>query len=94
LAIGRRRQVERQMIKRILTIVVLVPVAIVLIALAVANRTFVPFTLNPFDPGDPGLTLSLPFFVYLFIALRDLAAPGPLPQDGPQARRGSAHPAR
>jgi uncharacterized integral membrane protein len=69
LVIGRRRQVERQMIKRILTIVVLVPVAIVLIALAVANRTFVPFTLNPFDPGDPGLTLSLPLFVFLFIAL-------------------------
>jgi uncharacterized integral membrane protein len=44
-------------------------VAIVLIALAVANRGFVPFTLDPFDPGNPGLTLSLPLFVYLFLAL-------------------------
>jgi uncharacterized integral membrane protein len=57
------------MIKRIVTIVVIVPVAIVLIALAVANRTLVPFTLDPFNPGDPGLTLALPLFVYLFLAL-------------------------
>jgi uncharacterized integral membrane protein len=44
-------------------------VAIVLIALAVANRAFVPFTLDPFNPGNPALTLSLPLFVYLFLAL-------------------------
>jgi uncharacterized integral membrane protein len=57
------------MIKRIVTIIVIVPVAIVLIALAVANRNLVPFTLDPFNPGNPGLTLSLPLFVYLFLAL-------------------------
>ncbi len=57
------------MIKRILTILIIVPVAIVLIALAVANRALVPFTLNPFNPGDSGLTLTMPFFVYLFAAL-------------------------
>jgi uncharacterized integral membrane protein len=57
------------MIKRIVTIIVIVPVAIVLVALAVANRGFVPFTLDPFNPGNPGLTLSLPLFVYLFLAL-------------------------
>ena len=57
------------MIKRIVTIIIIVPVAIVLIALAVANRAFVPFTLDPFNPGNPGLTLSLPLFVYLFLAL-------------------------
>jgi uncharacterized integral membrane protein len=57
------------MIKRIVTIIIIVPVAIVLIALAVANRGFVPFTLDPFNPGNPGLTLSLPLFVYLFLAL-------------------------
>ena len=57
------------MIKRIVTIIVIIPVAIVLIALAVANRGFVPFTLDPFNPGNPGLTLSLPLFIYLFLAL-------------------------
>ncbi|MBO6900340.1 MAG: DUF1049 domain-containing protein [Rhizobiaceae bacterium] len=54
---------------RILVFVVFLPLAIVLIALAVANRTTVPFTIDPFNPGNPGLTVELPLFVFLFAAL-------------------------
>lgn len=54
---------------RILVFVVFLPLAIVLIALAVANRTSVPFTIDPFNPGNPGLTVELPLFVFLFAAL-------------------------
>ena len=54
---------------RILVFVVFLPLAIVLIALAVANRTSVPFTIDPFNPGNPGLTVQLPLFVFLFGAL-------------------------
>lgn len=57
------------MFNRIVLIVVFVPLAIVLIALAVANRELVSFTLDPFNPGNPALTLTLPLFVYLFLAL-------------------------
>ncbi len=57
------------MLNRILTVAVFIPLAIVLIALAVANRAPVDFTLDPFNPGNPGLTTSLPLFVYLFAAL-------------------------
>jgi hypothetical protein len=57
------------MYNRILTIVVFVPLAIVLIALAVANRELVAFTLDPFNPGNPALTVQLPLFVLLFFAL-------------------------
>ena len=57
------------MFNRILLIVVFVPLAVVLIALAVANRGAVPFTLDPFNPGNPALTLTLPLFIYLFLAL-------------------------
>ncbi|TKT82634.1 LapA family protein [Aquamicrobium sp. LC103] len=57
------------MLNRFLTIVVLIPLAIVLIALAVANRASVPFTLDPFNPGNPGLTVNLPLFIYIFAAL-------------------------
>lgn len=57
------------MLNRIVLVVVLVPLAVVLIALAVANRTAVPFTLDPFNPGNPGLTISLPLFVWLLAAL-------------------------
>ena len=57
------------MLNRILLVVIVVPVAVVLIALAVANRTSVAFTLDPFNPGNPSLTLQLPLFVMLFVAL-------------------------
>jgi uncharacterized integral membrane protein len=57
------------MLNRLTIVVIFVPVAIVLIALAVANRGSVPFTLDPFHPGNPALTLQLPFFVFLFAAV-------------------------
>jgi len=54
---------------RFLNIVIFIPLGIVLVALAVANRATVPFTIDPFNPGNPGLTVQLPFFVFLFAAL-------------------------
>lgn len=57
------------MLNRVLIVVVLVPLAVILIALAVANRMPVAFTLDPFNPGNPGLTLQLPLFVMLFLAV-------------------------
>ena len=57
------------MFNRIVLIVIVVPIAIVLIALAVANRAPASFTLDPFNPGNPALTLQLPLFVMLFLAL-------------------------
>ena len=57
------------MLNRFLLIVVFVPLAIILIALAVANRAPVAFTLDPFNPGNPALTMEMPLFVLLFAAL-------------------------
>jgi len=57
------------MFNRFMLVVVFVPLAVILIALAVANREPVAFTLDPFHPGNPALTLSLPLFIYLFVAL-------------------------
>jgi uncharacterized integral membrane protein len=57
------------MLNRLLLIVVFVPMAIVLVALAVANREPVALTFDPFHPGNPALTLHLPLFVFLFVAL-------------------------
>lgn len=57
------------MFNRLVLIIVFVPLAIVLIALAVANRGLVAFTLDPFNPGNPALTVQLPLFVLLFAAL-------------------------
>lgn len=57
------------MYNRLLLVVIFIPLAVVLIALAVANRESVAFTLDPFNPGNPALTLQLPLFVLLFLAL-------------------------
>jgi uncharacterized integral membrane protein len=57
------------MVNRFVLIVVFVPLAIILVALAVANREMVAFTVDPFNPGNPGLTITLPFFIFLFAAM-------------------------
>lgn len=54
------------MLKRLTTLLIGLPVAVVLIALALANRHSVALVLDPFRPEDPALSVSLPFFVYLF----------------------------
>ena len=55
--------------KKIVNIVVLVPIAIVLIVLSVANRQTVTLALNPFNPADSVLSASAPFFLFLFLAV-------------------------
>lgn len=57
------------MINRLVAALVFVPVAVILIALAVSNRSPASFTVDPFNPGNPALTLELPLFVWLFAAL-------------------------
>ncbi|MGE3364383.1 MAG: LapA family protein [Rhizobiaceae bacterium] len=57
------------MVNRFLIVVIVIPIAVVLIALAVANRSLTAFTLDPFNPGNPALTINAPLFVLLFVAL-------------------------
>jgi hypothetical protein len=57
------------MIRRIVTTLVLVPLAIVLIAFAVANRQTVVVSLDPFDQANPALSVSLPLFGLVLIVI-------------------------
>ncbi|MCJ7995082.1 DUF1049 domain-containing protein [Rhizobium cremeum] len=57
------------MVKKIFGLVILVPLGIVLIVLSVANRQTVRLALNPFQPDDQMLSISAPFFVFLFSAV-------------------------
>ena len=57
------------MLKRLISLVILIPLAIVIVVLSVANRHAVTLALNPFNPADPVLSVTLPFFVFLFLAL-------------------------
>ena len=57
------------MVNRLVAVLIVVPLAVVLIAFAVANRMPVATTFDPFNPGNPALTIELPHFVLLFAAL-------------------------
>jgi uncharacterized integral membrane protein len=56
------------MLRKIVSALILVPLAIIFISFAVANRQSVSISLDPFDPANPAAVLSLPLFV-LILAL-------------------------
>jgi uncharacterized integral membrane protein len=55
------------MIRKIVTVVLLVPLAVILIGLAVANRQTVTVSFDPFDAANPAYAASLPLFVLILI---------------------------
>lgn len=57
------------MLNRIIMLLLAVPAAILLVTLAIANRHPVTLVLDPFEPAAPVVSLSLPFYVYLFAAM-------------------------
>lgn len=56
------------MIRKIVKALILIPLAIILIAFAVANRQTVTVSFDPFDKTDPAFALALPLYV-LILAL-------------------------
>jgi uncharacterized integral membrane protein len=56
-------------LKRVVTVLIAFPAAVLLITLAIANRHAVSLVLDPFNPETPLLSVSLPFYVYLIGAL-------------------------
>jgi uncharacterized integral membrane protein len=60
---------EETMIRQILKWLVLAPLAIVLIAFAVANRQWVNLSLDPFSSDPPALGISLPLFLVVLLVL-------------------------
>lgn len=58
-----------KIIKRLIAILILLPVAIVLVSLAVANRGVITLALDPFSPQEPALAVQVPLFVVIFGAL-------------------------
>jgi uncharacterized integral membrane protein len=51
--------------RKFVNTVVIVPLALVLLAFALANRRFVTVSFNPFDPNDASLALTLPLFIVI-----------------------------
>lgn len=55
------------MIRKIVTAIIVVPLAIVIVAFAVANRQMVTVSFDPFSATTPAYAASLPLFVLIFI---------------------------
>ncbi|WP_454847982.1 LapA family protein [Rhizobium binxianense] len=57
------------MARKIVNLLILLPLGVILIVFCVANRQIVTLAFNPFRPEDQVLSVSAPLFVFLFIAL-------------------------
>jgi uncharacterized integral membrane protein len=55
--------------RKLITALILVPLAIVLVAFAVANRQSVVVSFDPFDAAHPAFALPVPLFALLLAAL-------------------------
>ncbi len=54
--------------RRFLKAVVFIPLGVILVVFAVANRHQVTVSLDPFNSSDPSLSVSLPLFVIIIAA--------------------------
>ncbi|MGA8498892.1 MAG: LapA family protein [Xanthobacteraceae bacterium] len=57
------------MLRKIVAAVILIPLAIVIIAFAVANRQIVTVSLDPFSSEHPASSLTLPLFALILVLL-------------------------
>jgi uncharacterized integral membrane protein len=55
------------MFRKIVTAVIVVPLAVIIIAFAVANRQAVTVSFDPFSSAAPAYAATLPLFVLVFI---------------------------
>jgi hypothetical protein len=57
------------MIRNIVSFLILVPLALVLVALSIANKQPVTVLFDPFSAGAPAFTLKAPLYVIAFVLL-------------------------
>ena len=55
------------MIRRALAVLILGPLAVLIVALAVANRQTVAISFDPFNAADPAYRVQLPLFLLVFL---------------------------
>ena len=53
--------------RKFLTALILIPLALILVTFAVANRHFVTVSFDPFMAADPALSITLPLFLLLIL---------------------------
>jgi uncharacterized integral membrane protein len=58
-----------RLIRRIAAAIILVPIAVIIIAFAVANRQHVTVLLDPFNPERPAASFTVPLFMLVIAIL-------------------------
>jgi uncharacterized integral membrane protein len=63
--------------RKFVTYVIMIPLGLILIAFAVANRHFVTVSFDPFSATDPSLAVSMPLFALIIaVAILGVIAGG------------------
>ena len=57
------------MFRRIITAIIVIPLLIVVVGFAVANRQGVTVSFDPFSSAEPAYAVTLPLFVIIFVLL-------------------------
>lgn len=57
------------MLRRIVSAIILIPLMVVLVGFAVANRQAVTLSFDPFSSTSPAYALTLPLFIVVFVLL-------------------------
>jgi uncharacterized integral membrane protein len=55
--------------RRIVAVLILVPLAVIIVAFAVANRQIVTISFDPFSTAQPAASLTLPLFALIILVL-------------------------
>ena len=53
--------------RKFVTVFILVPLAIVIVMFAVANRQIITVTFDPFDSSNPAFAFTMPLFMLVFV---------------------------
>jgi uncharacterized integral membrane protein len=57
------------LLRKIVAALILVPLAVIIIAFAVANRQIVTLSLDPFGGSEPAASVTLPLFALIILVL-------------------------
>jgi uncharacterized integral membrane protein len=53
--------------RKFVTVAILIPLAVIIVMFAVANREAVTVSFDPFDSANPAFALTLPLFILIFV---------------------------
>jgi uncharacterized integral membrane protein len=60
---------EPDMLRKIITAIIVIPLLVIVVAFAVANRQVVTVSFDPFSSTTPAYAVTLPLFVIIFVLL-------------------------